>query len=94
MTRRDVLRALSVLAVERRAPTVSTLIGTGMAGYSEQHVNDPYGVVIGPDGALYFCDLGNQRIRRLDLKTRRTSTIAGSGRRGYDGDQGRPSTRR
>ena len=89
MTRRDVLRALSVLVVERRAPTVSTLIGTGTAGYSDQQVNDPYGVVIGPDGALYFCDLGNQRIRRLDLKTRRTSTIAGSGRKGYDGDQGR-----
>ena len=89
MTRRDLLRALSVLVVERRAPTVSTLIGTGTAGYSDQQVNDPYGVVIGPDGALYFCDLGNQRIRRLDLKTRRTSTIAGSGRKGYDGDQGR-----
>ena len=88
MTRRDLLRALSVLVVERRAPTVSTLIGTGTAGYSDQQVNDPYGVVIGPDGALYFCDLGNQRIRRLDLKTRRTSTIAGSGRKGYAGDQG------
>jgi streptogramin lyase len=89
VTRRDVLRALSVLVVERRAPAVSTLIGTGTAGYSDQQVNEPYGVVIGPDGALYFCDLGNQRIRRLDLKTRRTSTIAGSGRKGYDGDQGR-----
>jgi DNA-binding beta-propeller fold protein YncE len=41
-------------------------------------VNDPYGLAIGPDGALYFCDLGNQRIRRLDLRTRRTSDVAGS----------------
>ena len=68
---------------------MSTLIGTGTPGYSDQQVNDPYGLVIGPDGALYFCDLGNQRIRRLDLKTRRSSTIAGSGRKGYAGDQGR-----
>ena len=67
---------------------LASFIGTGTAGYSDQQVNDPYGIVIGPDGALYFCDLGNQRIRRLDLKTRRTSTIAGSGRKGYDGDQG------
>jgi streptogramin lyase len=29
-------------------------------------VNNPYGIAFGPDGALYFCDLDNQRIRRLD----------------------------
>jgi len=88
MTRREMLGTLSALAFQRRAPAVSTLIGTGTAGYSDREVNDPYGLVIGPDRALYFCDLGNQRIRRLDLKTRRTTTIAGSGRKGYDGDQG------
>jgi len=47
--------------------------------------------VIGPDRALYFCDLGNQRIRRLDLKTLRTSTIAGDGQKTYSGDGG-PAT--
>jgi sugar lactone lactonase YvrE len=35
---------------------------------------------------LYFCDLDNQRIRRLDLRTRRTTTVAGNGRQGYSGD--------
>ncbi|HEY1860404.1 MAG TPA: hypothetical protein VGG61_08625, partial [Gemmataceae bacterium] len=44
--------------------------------------------VIGPDQALYFCDLGNQRIRRLDLKSHITSTIAGNGQRAYSGDGG------
>jgi sugar lactone lactonase YvrE len=67
---------------------VTTLIGTGEPGYSETQVNNPYGEVIGPDGALYFCDLDNQRIRRLDLATRRLTTIAGSGERGYRGDGG------
>lgn len=71
--------------------TVSTLIGTGAAGYSEQQVNNPYGLAIGPDGALYFCDLDNQRIRKIDLKTRRTVTIAGNGQRSYTGDGG-PAT--
>lgn len=66
--------------------SVSTLIGTGSAGYSDQQVNNPYGLVIGPDGALYFCDLDNQRIRRLDLRTRRTLTVAGNGQKGYSGD--------
>jgi sugar lactone lactonase YvrE len=45
-------------------------------------------MAIGPDGALYFCDLDNQRIRRLDLKTRRLTTIAGNGEKGYRGDGG------
>ena len=62
---------------------MSTLIGNGAPGHSDTQVNNPYGVVIGPDGALYFCDLDNQRIRRLDLATRRTRDIAGSGQRGY-----------
>ena len=70
------------------ALAVTTLVGTGVAGYSDAQVNNPYGLVIGPDGALYFCDLDNQRIRRLDLATRRITTIAGSGERGYKGDGG------
>jgi sugar lactone lactonase YvrE len=68
--------------------TVTTLIGTGSPGFSESAVNNPYGMAIGPDGALYFCDLDNQRIRRLDLKTRRLTTIAGNGEKGYRGDGG------
>ena len=88
MDRRDMLRALALLAIPGRARTVSTLIGTGTPGYSDREVNDPYGLVIGADGALYFCDLGNQRIRRLDRRTGRISLIAGSGRKGYEGDGG------
>jgi DNA-binding beta-propeller fold protein YncE len=68
--------------------TVTTIAGDGTPGFSDQQVNNPYGLVIGPDGGLYFCDLDNQRIRRLDLKTRRLTTIAGSGERGYSGDGG------
>jgi streptogramin lyase len=68
--------------------TVSTLIGTGVPGYSEQQINNPFGVVIGPDGALYFCDLDNQRIRRFAFETGQLTTIAGNGERGYSGDGG------
>jgi sugar lactone lactonase YvrE len=69
-------------------PAVTTLVGTGVPGYSDLQVNNPYGLVIGPDGGLYFCDLDNQRIRRFDLATKRLTTIAGSGERGYRGDGG------
>ena len=73
------------------AATVTTLVGTGQPGFSETQVNNPYGMVIGPDGAMYFCDLDNARIRRLDLSTRRMTTVAGNGQKGYRGDGG-PAT--
>src|ERR1700684_4314193 len=82
-----VLAALTLAALTpARAATVSTLIGTGMSGYSPTQVNNPYGMTIGPDGALYWCDLDNQRVRRMDLKTKKVTTIAGNGQKGYSGD--------
>lgn len=92
MNRREVLRSVFVAAISIRGvaagSSVSTLIGTGAPGYSDREVSNPYGLVIGPDGSLYFCDLDNQRIRRLDLRSRHTTTIAGSGQKGYAGDGG------
>jgi sugar lactone lactonase YvrE len=93
MLRRDVLKAalMSLVNVRAAVSSVSTVIGNGSPGYSDSQVSNPYGVVVGRDGALFFCDLDNQRIRRLDLKTRRTTDIAGNGQRGYAGDGG-PAT--
>jgi DNA-binding beta-propeller fold protein YncE len=94
VNRRQALRAVFALLTPSSfsaKPSVSTLIGTGAPGFSNRQVNNPYGLVIGPDRALYFCDLDNQRIRRLDLRTHRTTTVAGSGEKGYQGD-GRAAT--
>ena len=76
------------LAAAALGASVTTLIGTGSPGYSGAQVNNPYGMTIGPDGALYFCDVDNQRIRRLDLATKELSTIAGNGQKAYRGDGG------
>lgn len=93
--RRSVLTALLGLLASGRAgtqsPRVVTLVGTGSPGDAEGQVNNPYGLAIGPDGGLYFCDLDSQRIRRLDLRTRRMTVVAGNGRPGYSGDGG-PAT--
>ena len=93
MNRRDLLKAalLTLLPRSAFAATVSTLVGNGSPGLSDSQVNNPYGVIIGPDGGLYFCDVDNQRIRRYDFKTRTTRTIAGDGQRAYRGDGG-PAT--
>lgn len=88
--RREAVRTLALVAAApwvAAAEAVSTVIGTGTPGYSDREVNNPYGVLVA-GGALYFCDLDNQRIRRLDLSSRRTHAIAGNGRRGYAGDGG------
>ncbi len=72
-----------------------TLAGTGVSGFSgdggagvKGQVGNPYGLVTGPDGALYICEVNNDRVRRLDLKTHKLSTVAGSGKKGYSGDGG------
>ena len=56
---------------------VRTIAGTGVAGYeiegsggllaTRTPVNNPYGIVVGPDGALYFCEVDTGRTRRMDL---------------------------
>ena len=95
MNRREALQTLLVVLAPAPAwaanPVVTTVIGTGTGGYSERQVNNPYGLALAPDRALYFCDLDNQRIRRLDLKTRRMSLVAGNGQKDYSGDGG-PAT--
>ena len=77
------------------AGRVVTLAGTGEPGYSgdggpavSARIANPYGLAIGPDGALYFCEIDNHCVRRLDLGTGRVSTFAGTGRAGYSGDGG------
>jgi DNA-binding beta-propeller fold protein YncE len=84
---------LSLALCEIAAAEVRTIAGSGKAEYSgdgrpatEAGVGGPFGLVIGPDGALYICETTNHVIRRLDLKTGILSTVAGTGQKGYEGD--------
>ena len=87
--------AAGLLVLPCAAQSVRTLAGTGDAGFSgdggpgvEARLANPYGVEIGPDGALYVCEVDNHRVRRLDLRTGVISTVAGNGEAGYSGDGG------
>lgn len=74
--------------------TISTVAGTGVRGFSGDggpataaEINDPFGVVRGPDGALWFCEYGGQRIRKI-TRDGKITTVAGTGQVGYTGDGG------
>ena len=78
------------------ASEIVTIAGHGKDEYSgdggsalKAGLGQPFGLEIGPDGALYFCEFSNHVIRRLDLQTQVISTVAGTGRKsGYAGDGG------
>ncbi|MBW3539101.1 MAG: hypothetical protein KY476_02415 [Planctomycetes bacterium] len=81
------------------AGEVINIAGNGRDEYAgdggpaiEAGVGGPFGVVVGPDGRLYVCETTNHVIRRIDFKTGRIETVAGTGRKsGYAGDGG-PAT--
>ncbi len=73
---------------------VETVAGTGVKGYSgdggpaiEAQINNPYGLVMGPKGELFFCDIDNHVVRKISSDGK-ISTVAGSGMAGYRGDGG------
>jgi sugar lactone lactonase YvrE len=79
------------------AAEVSTVAGNGQAdqrdgsgGRSARDsvIGQPFGVEVGPGGALYVTEVENHRVRRVDLKSGRIATVAGNGRKGYSGDGG------
>lgn len=70
------------------AQAVQVIAGNGKAGFSAEQLSSPFGLVVGPDDGLYFAEYGNHTVRRLDLKTRKLTTIAGTGEAGYSGDRG------
>ena len=83
-----VLMAAAVAATAAHAQSLTTIAGDGTAGASDGRIDQPFGLSIGPDGKLYFCEVGNHRISRLDLKSHAIEIVAGTGQKGYGGDGG------
>jgi sugar lactone lactonase YvrE len=88
MNRVVVACVASLFAAAVQAGTIETVAGDG----NKANVGQPFGVEFGPDGALYICDVENHRIHRHDMKTGKTTVIAGTGKKGNSGDGG-PATK-
>ena len=74
--------------------SIETIAGTGKQGFSgdggpatKAELDNPFGIVRGPDGAFYYCEYTGQRIRRIG-KDGTITTIAGTGQVGFTGDGG------
>ena len=84
-----------VRRVERDSGTITTVAGTGQAGYSgdgaaatQAQLNSPYGIALDTADNLYIVDRLNACIRLVEAATGIIQTIAGTGQPGYTGDGG------
>ena len=78
----------AIRRVDARTGIISTLAGTGVPGFSGDgglaslaQLRQPHSIALDPAGALLICDVGNHRVRRVDLRSGRIETYAGTGQR-------------
>jgi sugar lactone lactonase YvrE len=84
-----------VRKIETATGIISTLAGTGEAGFSGDGgpapgaaLSAPAGVAVDPGGNVFVSDRGNHRVRRIDAATGTISTVAGTGAPAFSGDGG------
>lgn len=75
-----------VRRLDARTGTMSVVAGTGHAGFSgdggpavSAKLNRPHSIALYQDTVLFIADIGNHRIRRVDLATGQIGTVAGTG---------------
>jgi len=75
-----------VRRVDAQTGVISTIAGCGRKGFSgdggpaiEAELHRPHSIVMDASGDLYICDIGNHRIRRVDMRSGIISTWCGTG---------------
>ena len=75
-----------VRRVDAKTGAISTVAGTGKAGFAgdggpagRAQFNQPHSLAFDAAGDLYVCDVLNHRVRRIDARARMISTFAGTG---------------
>lgn len=88
-----------VRRLDEQSGKITIVAGNGTLGYSgdggpatKAQLNQPYEVRFDHDGNMYFVEMKNNLVRRVDAQTGIISTVAGTGKRGFSGDGG-PATK-
>ncbi|MBN8540430.1 MAG: PKD domain-containing protein [Deltaproteobacteria bacterium] len=83
-----------VRRIDKLTGIITTIAGTGVAGYSgdgglavNAQINGPRSVIANPDGSIFVSEEFNHVIRRID-PSGIIRTFAGTGTAGYSGDGG------
>jgi sugar lactone lactonase YvrE len=84
----------TVRKIDLKTGFISTMAGTGKAGYSgdggpatKAEFDGTFAIDVDPSGDnLYIADLGNRRVRKIDLRSGIVTTIAGNGEKGVPQD--------
>jgi DNA-binding beta-propeller fold protein YncE len=85
-----------ILRWDAKEKTIATIAGLGgEKGFGgdegpalNAQFNGPHSIALGPNGDLYVADTWNNRVRKIDAKELRISTVAGTGKKGFSGDGG------
>ena len=84
--------------VDMKSGIISTIAGIGKQGFSgdgdaaiKAEFNRPHSIQFGPKGNLYVCDIGNHRIRKIERRTGKIFTFAGTGKKAPTKDGGKIS---
>jgi trimeric autotransporter adhesin len=82
-----------VREVNKSTGLISTVAGTGTAGYNgdgiaatSAELNGPGGLAIDASGNLFIADTSNVRVREVSAATGLINTVVGTGTTGYNGD--------
>jgi streptogramin lyase len=77
-----------VRRVDARSGIISTIAGTGAAGFSgdggpatKAKLSRPHSITLDNQGNLYICDIGNHRVRIVNLESGIIDTFGGTGAR-------------
>lgn len=84
-----------VLRLDRASGQLTSVVGNGTQGYAgdggaatSATLNEPYEVRFDAGGNMYFVEMKNHLIRRVDAATGKISTVAGAPQEGFAGDDG------
>ena len=74
--------------VDAKTEIISTIAGVPRSGFTgddgpatKAQFNQPHSIQFAPNGHLYVCDIGNHRIRKIDMTSGTIRTFAGTGKR-------------